>query len=155
VAVLSTLVACGGGGDDDAEPSTTTTVAAEATTTTEPLQFSGDEASPFCGLLRDVDPDTLLAGDPGDPASVETGFRRLVGVLRELQAAAPPEVAADTSAVADGIAALDAALAEVGYDFDALAASGAGDEVTAAVNDPAFAAAGDRLSAYRSQVCHL
>lgn len=57
--------------------------------------------------------------------------------------------------VAEGMEALDATLAEVGYDFDALAASGAAAEVTAAVNDPAFTVAGDRLNAYRTQVCRL
>jgi hypothetical protein len=50
---------------------------------------------------------------------------------------------------------LDDALAAVGYDYDALAASGAADEVLTAVNDPAFADAGARLAAYRSQVCGL
>jgi hypothetical protein len=57
--------------------------------------------------------------------------------------------------VADGMDALDAALAAVGYDFDALATSDAADAVVAAVNDPAFADAGVRLAAYRAQVCRL
>jgi hypothetical protein len=96
-----------------------------------------------------------MAGDPGDPTVVEAGFTRLVGVLRDVHALAPPEIEADAKLVSDGIAALDAALAAVGYDFDALAASPAAAEVTSAVNDPAFTAAGDRLSAYRTQVCHL
>jgi hypothetical protein len=86
---------------------------------------------------------------------VEAAFGRLVTVLRALEAVAPDEVRADAQLVAGGIAALDAALAEVGYDFDALAASAARDEVLAAVNDPAFTEAGDRLGAYRAQVCQL
>lgn len=62
---------------------------------------------------------------------------------------------ADAALVADGVEALDGALAAVAYDFDALAASAASAEVIAAVNDPAFSTAGDRLGAYRTQVCHL
>jgi hypothetical protein len=57
--------------------------------------------------------------------------------------------------VAEGMTSLAAALAAVGYDFDALAAGGNADAVLAAVNDPAFADAGVRLSAYRTQVCQL
>jgi hypothetical protein len=53
------------------------------------------------------------------------------------------------------VSALDDALSEVGYDFDALAASEAGDEVMAAANDPVFTEAGARLGAYRRQVCEL
>lgn len=135
-----------------AEPEASTTL---SPTTTEPLVFTGDAASPFCTLLRDADLTTVLSGDPADPASVETALRRLVGVLRDARALAPPEVEPDAALLAEGVAALDAALAAVDYDFDALAASGAGAEVTAAVNDPAFTAAGDRLAAYRTQVCQL
>lgn len=105
--------------------------------------------------MREVDPSAVLAGTPGEPADVEAGFRALVRTLRDLHALAPPEVEADAALVAGGVEALDAALAVVGYDFDALAASSEADVVTAAVNDPAFTTAGDRLTAYRTQVCRL
>jgi hypothetical protein len=125
------------------------------TSTTEAPTIAGDPASPYCEQLRTVDPTSLLTGDPADPASVEDAFGRLVTVLRGLEAVAPDEVRADAQLVAGGIAALDEALAQVGYDFDALAASATRDEVLAAVNDPAFTEAGDRLGAYRTQVCQL
>lgn len=105
--------------------------------------------------MREVDPSAVLAGAPGEPADVEAGFRELVRTLRDLHALAPPEVEADAALVVGGIEALDAALAAVGYDFDALAASSEADAVTEAVNDPAFTTAGDRLTAYRTQVCRL
>ena len=150
------LAACSDDSDEGGGAPTTTSAGAEATsTTTEAPTFTGDPGSSFCTLLREIDPTSLLTGDPADPAAVEEGFRRLVAVLRDLHAVSPQEVEPDVALVADGIEALDAALAAVGYDFDALAASGAADEVTTAVNDPAFTTAGTRLSAYRTQVCQL
>jgi hypothetical protein len=156
LAVLSASAACRDGDESAATTTTTSTTApVEATTTTEPLHFTGDPASPFCTKLREVDLDSLVGGDPGDPAAVEQAFGRLVGALRDIEALAPPEIQADATLVADGIAALDATLAAVGYDFDALAASGAGGAISSLVNDPGFTVAGERLGAYRSQVCGL
>jgi hypothetical protein len=155
LALLTSVAACR---DDEASTASTTSTTAppEATTsTTAPLQFTGDPASPFCTKLREVDLDSLVGGDPGDPAAVEQAFGRLVGALRDIEALAPPEIQADAALVADGIAALDATLAAVGYDFDALAASGAGGAISSLVNDPGFTVAGERLGAYRSQVCGL
>ena len=148
------LAACSNG--DDGTAALTATSLAETTTSTADIpDFTGDPDSPFCSRLREIDPSAVLAGAPGDPADVEVGFRELVRTLRDLRALAPPEVKADAALVADGIEALDAALEAVGYDFDALATSSAAAEVTAAVNDPAFTTAGDRLTAYRTQVCQL
>jgi len=142
-------------GDDEGSGTTTTSGPAALSSTTAPPEYTGDSGSPFCSLLREVDPSTVLAGDADDPASVEAAFRRLVDVLAQATAAAPPEIEADVAFVAAGVDALDGALAEAGYDFDVLAASDAAGEVTAAVNDPAFTDAGIRLSAYRTQVCGL
>lgn len=145
--------ACSG---DDAADATTTSRAADLTTSsTNAVSFTGDPDSAFCSLLREVDPAQLLAGDPADPAAVEAGFRRLAGVLHDALALSPPEIEADLALVSGGIDALDATLAEVGYDFDALAASGQSEALVEAVNDPAFSTAGDRLGAYRTQVCRL
>lgn len=150
---VALLVAAACSSDDDA--GSTTTTAGATTTTVEVPTFTGDADGPFCARLRDVDPATLLDGEPGEPADVAAGFQELVRTLRDLEAVAPAEVEPDVVLVAEGVAALDAALAAVGYDFDALATSSAAAEVTAAVNDPAFTTAGDRLSAYRAQVCGL
>lgn len=138
-------------GDDEGSPTTTT---ARASTTTAPT-FTGDPGSPFCELLRGVDASVVPSGDLADPAAVEVTFRELVQVLHDALAVAPPEIEGDLVLVSQGIDALDASLAQVGYDFDVLAASGEADTITEAVNDPAFADAGARLNAYRTQVCRL
>lgn len=138
---------------DDAA-STSEAADAPATTTTAPT-FTGDAASPFCTLLRDVDLGTVLAGAEEDPDQLARAFQQVVDLLVQAAELAPPEIQADVALVADGMTSLDAALATVGYDFDALAASPSSGDVIEAVNDPAFADAGVRLGAYRSQVCGL
>jgi hypothetical protein len=156
IAVVLLVTACSDGGGEDAATTTTTEPStAGSSSTTAPPTYTGDAASPFCTLLRDTDPRTILAGDGGDPAAVEQAFTRLVRVFADARALAPAEIAADVGLVADGIEALDAALAAVGYDFAVLAATPQAAEVTAAVNDPVFTDAGARISAYRTQVCGL
>ena len=148
---LLILPACSDGGDDEARATTTTAVAA---TTTEAPTFSGDPDSEFCRALRDVD-----LADPevpdGSPESVRANLDHLLDTFRLLRTVAPEEIAADVTLVADGVVALDDALSQVEYDFDALAASGQADELLEATNDPAYAEAGARLTAYRTQVCEL
>lgn len=151
-AAVCALAACSSDDDGDARV-TTSTIA--TTTSSDELAFTGERDGPFCSRLREIDPATVLEGAPGDPAVVEAGFQGLVRTLRDLHALAPPEIELDVTLVVEGVEILDAALAAVGYDFDALAASGGAAEVSAAVNDPAFTAAGDRLSRYRTQVCQL
>jgi hypothetical protein len=142
-------------GDDEGSATTTTATRSGTSATTEPPDYEGDPDSPFCTLLRDVDTTSILAGDADDPASVEAALARLVEVLADASETAPPDIVEDVALVAGGVAALDEALAAVGYDFEALAASDAGAEVMAAANDPVFADAGTRLAAYRTQVCEL
>lgn len=151
---IALLAACSGGEGEDGEVATAPTTSV-AVSSTEPPTFTGDPGSPLCELLREVDPTTILAGDSEDPVALEAGFQRLVEVFDQLRALAPPAIAPDAALIADGLAALDEALAAVGYDFEALAASEIAPDVVAAVNDPAFTAAGDRLAAYRTQVCQL
>jgi hypothetical protein len=159
VLTVSLLAACSTGDDEGSSATTrrpaSSTTMEPATTTTAPPQYTGDPTSAFCTFLRDTDPTGILDGDPGDPASVQAAFGRLVAVLTDATEVAPEEIAADVALVAGGIEALDAALAAVGYDVDALAASSEAAQVTAAVNDPIFTDAGARLSAYRTQVCQL
>jgi hypothetical protein len=154
-AMVLAIVLLGAGcstGDDEGSATTTTS---GASTTTAPTS-TGDRDSPFCALLRGVDTSTVVpSGDLADPAAVEATFRELVQVLHDALAVAPPEIEGDLALVSQGIDALDATLSQVGYDFDALAASGEADTIREAVNDPAFADAGARLAAYRSQVCRL
>lgn len=154
LALALVVGACSGG--EEAADRTTTTLKDRSTSSSTPSPtFTGDAGSPFCTLLRGVDTRSVLQGDPTDPTSVQAGFRRLVGVLRDALAVSPPEIEADLALVSEGIEALDATLAAVGYDYEALAASGQAAKLSEAVNDPAFSAAGVRLSAYRTQVCQL
>ena len=147
------LAACSDDAPDEA--ASTTTTAAE-TTTSAGATFTGDPDSPFCNLLRDVDFTTVLSGTEGDdPVALRNAFEQLVDLLVQAAELAPDEITADVGLVASGMTSLDAALAEFDYDFDALAASGGGDEVLEAVNAPVFTDAGTRLAAYRTQVCNL
>jgi hypothetical protein len=155
LALAAALAAGACSGSDDAAPRTKTTAERSTSSSTTLPTFTGDPASPFCSLLRGVDTRSVLQGDPNDPAAVQAGFRRLVGVLHDALALSPPEIEADLALVSQGIEQLDATLAAVGYDYDALAASGQAPKLSQAVNDPAFTAAGARLGAYRTQVCQL
>ena len=106
-------------------------------------------------MLRDLAVDTVLE-DPSESAEeVEAAFTHLLDVLHRAADAAPPELAEDTALLVAGIASLDDALRSVGYDYDALAESDQGPAVAAAVNDPAFGVAGDRIEAYKHQVCGI
>lgn len=156
-AAVVALAACSTGDDEGAATTTTSTSLAPlpSTPTTPVPDYEGDPDSPFCTLLRDIDPSAILSGDGDDPAAVRDAIGRLVAVLADAAEAAPPEIVEDVALVGGGVAALDEALAAVDYDFDALAAAGDAEEVAAAMNDPAFADAGVRLGAYRSQVCQL
>lgn len=132
------------------DPAPTTTTA--STTTTVPT-FTGDRGSEFCRVLRDVDLRGVLEGDADTPEEVAAGFGRLVEVLEQAEGVSPPEVRDDAGLLAERVSHLNRALAEVGYDFDALAVAPRAAAAVRAVNDPAFAVANERLEAYRGQVC--
>ncbi len=151
--MIGLLGSCSGDPEPSgAGPSTTTTAAGPITTAPS---FTGDADSPFCALLDDVDVATVLGGVNGTPDAVASAFQQLVDLLVQTAELAPSDIQADVALVAGGMVSLDAALATVDYDFDALAASPSSGEVLEAINDPAFADAGARLAAYRTQVCNL
>jgi hypothetical protein len=148
--LLLATAACSG---DDGDPGGAD--AADASSTTSSLVFTGDREGPFCRVLRDLAVDTVLE-DPSESAEeVEAAFTHLLDVLHRAADAAPPELTEDTALLVAGIASLDDALRPVGYDYDALAESDQGPAVAAAVNDPAFGVAGDRIEAYKHQVCGI
>ncbi len=147
------LAACAGGDGSSSGGQASSSTAPPPSSTAGPT-FTGDEGSPFCRLLDGVDLGVVdRAG--GEPAALAQAFTTLVDVLVEAARLAPPEIRVDVTLVAEGMTAFDAALAAVGYDVVALSESAEGPEVAAAVNDPAFAEAGERLAAYRQQVCGL
>jgi hypothetical protein len=130
--------------DGDGEPTTTVT-----------YRFSGSAASPFCAVLKDAALDTTLDAPSETPEEMEAAYTHLLDQLERADAAAPRELQADTALLVTGITELDEALRAVGYDYDALSASPQGPAVVAAVNDPQFGVAGDRIQAYKHQVCKL
>jgi hypothetical protein len=150
-ALLLVATACSGD-DDDLDGD-----AAEArSSTTSTLVFTGDPASPFCTLLREVEVDGLLDEEAASAAEVEAGFTTVLDVLGRVAERAPEELREDTALVLAGVAALDDALRAVGYSYDALAAEpDLAVEVSRSANDPAFAVANQRIEAYKSQVCGL
>ncbi len=127
----------------------------DAAPTTTEVRFTGDAGSSFCSRLRDLDLGDALQDQATTPEDVAAGFGALLALLDELAGLAPEEVRGDVELLGAGIGALDEALAVVQYDWDALASSPQASAVAAATNDPAFTVAGDRLVAYRGQVCGL
>lgn len=124
--------------------------------------LSGDRASPststsasaFCDLARlhseDPAPDPFAPGL--GPSQVEDAIDAVADRLRALADAAPEAIAPDVVLLLDAFADLDTALAEHGYDLDAMDADG----VTLPVaDDPAFAAVGQRLADHLRDECGI
>ena len=124
-------------------------------TITTTVRYTGDPRSPFCTMLA-----SLAAGAPAqdrtaDPAAVQQGMTRYRSQLEQLDAVAPRAIQPDVHRLATGIAHLHDALAAVGYRWDALARADRAVTVEAEITDPAYTTAGQHLTAYKAQVCHL
>ena len=132
--------------DDEAEP--------DAPATTQ-LVFEGDADSPFCALLREAQVDETLRVPAGTPEELEANYTRTIQLFARAAEQAPPEVQTDVGLVLQGLIALDDALRATGYSFEALEQSPDAAQISAAVNDPAFRVAGQRIEAYRTQVCGI
>lgn len=151
-AVAAALLATACSGDDGAGRAKGDD---DGSTTTVTYRFTGPAESPFCAVLKDVGLDTTLNEPSDTPKEMEAAYTHLLEQLQRASDAAPEELQADTALLVTGITELDDALRAVGYDYDALSASPQGPEVVAAVNDPQFGVAGDRIQAYKHQVCKL
>lgn len=147
------LVAALGACSDDDGPDRS----APSSTTTVTYTFTGDPQSPFCQLVRtNATATTVDVSAPGKtPAELDAGFRELLAQLQHAADVAPPELREDAALVAVGMGAYVDALRAAGFDNDALSRSDQGIEVAAAINDPSFQVAGDRIEAYKQQVCGL
>lgn len=151
--VLSATMAVAACSDDDgADSATSSTTASTATTAVTVPTFAGDADSAFCVEVRAADDEPVL--DPFatglEPREVELRLRALRLRFGDFAEVAPPELEADLNSVVTSLDELDAVLDASGYDFAALAESGAD---IALADDPAFATIGTRLLAYREQVC--
>ena len=89
------------------------------------------------------------------PTDLEAAYTQTIFVLARAAEHAPDELQTDVGLVLEGLIAFDEALRAVGYSFDALEQSPDAAEISAAVNDPSFTVAGDRIDAYKTQVCGL
>jgi hypothetical protein len=151
-AALLAATACSGDDDEGGGAGE----ASERGSTTSTLVFTGDPASAFCTLLREVEVAGLLDEEAASTAEVEAGFTTVLDVLARVAEQAPEELREDTALVLAGVAALDDALRAVGYSYEALAADpDLAVEVSRSANDPAFAVANQRIEAYKGQVCGL
>lgn len=153
--LTATIVVAACSDDDDGENSTTSSTTASTTTTTDSVPtFAGDPDSAFCVEVRSADDAPVL--DPFatglEPREVELRLRALRLRFGDFAEVAPRELEADLDSVVASLDELDALLDASGYDFAALAESGA--DISLA-DDPAFATIGTRLLAYREQVCDV
>ncbi len=153
LAAIAALAGCSGATDDpEAVASTTTAAVVAPTETTAPPTFTGDGSSAFCLALADADDRPVL--DPFEAGlearEVELRLRALVVRAGQLSDAAPPELAADVSSLAAGLAAVDETLAAHEYDFGA---AGAADADLSFLDAAEFVDVGVRIAAYRAQVC--
>jgi hypothetical protein len=80
-------------------------------------------------------------------------MERTIAAVAELAPLAPPEIADDVATLEAALRTLDEALARFDHDLEELALSDELDEVVAIANDPDLVEVGDRLTAYRTQVC--
>ena len=145
LAALALLAATGCSDDDDQAGSASTTA----------LHFEGDPDSEFCAELRQAQIDDGFRVPAGTPAELEANYTATIRLFTDAARVAPPEIQTDVGLVLQGLIAFDDALRAVGYSFEALEQSPDAAQISAAVNDPAFRVAGDRIEAYKAQVCGI
>lgn len=152
-ALVPVLVGCRGGDDDPAAPAADapTTAATGAAPT-----FTGDPDSELCRRLRTgtafLDP--FAAGlDAGER---DQRLGTLIDTFTELEALAPPEIAADLTTIKDGLVELRAGVTGLGRSGeDGSGSPGELDPavIEDAVESTAYVDASARVFAYREQVC--
>jgi hypothetical protein len=145
------LVGCGGD-DDTADADAAPTTAVEGTVGSA----AADEG--FCAAVADYmtltqESSVFTSETEPDPAEVEAVFAELGQQLDELEAEAPDQLATDVGLFASGTRRFIEAVADAGYDFEALAAEEAFAELTAEFESPAYTEASQRLQAYAQDTC--
>ena len=149
---LTSLAACSHHAPH-ASRSTNPTVGGTSSTT---VHYTGDPHSRFCSMLGQLEDDpTSTENQTKDPSAVRAGMTRYRSQLDQLDQAAPADIEPDIHVLDKGFGDLDDALASVGYSWDQLGSADHALDVQSEINDPAFTTAGDHVSAYKAQVCHL
>ena len=124
----------------------TTATASGDTATTKAPSFSGSSNSNYCDTARRIEA-TAKANPSTD---LKSSYQQLDKVAAQFIAIAPSAIKADAQTLIDGLKKLEKALAAANYDFTKVDPS-----TLAALQDPNFAAAAERISAYDKQVCGL
>lgn len=161
LAVLLAAPACGGDDEPVADTGVATGVDPGADTAVDPdvdadadADGSSNEAPSgdpgWCAAARKVQEASLAMDviDPTDPEAVEAAITLMLERAEAAAPLAPPELVADVGASLELMRRLDAALAEVGYDFVRADLSGV-------LDGGASSAANDRIEEYNAERCGL
>lgn len=139
--LLVALAACSSDADDDQAE-----LIGDLSTTSEPLRFTGDPDSKFCGFLADIYSNSLE--ESATPDAVRAAFDGLLAEVAAIRESAPDEVADDAAIVVDGVQALAGELESVGFDRSLLDPESIG-----VFDDDKYVASTERLLTYQEQVC--
>jgi hypothetical protein len=114
---------------------------------------SGSTASRYCDVVKVAEVATDPLADQAiynDPDRLKAAFVARVRTYTDLAARAPSAISAAADTVRDRLITVNNALAKHGYQS---AAANTDPDVQAAVNDPAFTDATERLRAYNAAHC--
>jgi hypothetical protein len=105
--------------------------------------------SEFCGLNADINDGLDGMNLFGGPDSVEEAFRQIAENIDQATSRAPAEIRDDVQILSEGVAGFIEVLEEYEFNFLAIPDDAvATDPRLAAVEDPAYEAAADRVNAY-------
>jgi biopolymer transport protein ExbD len=114
---------------------------------------SSSSAARYCDVVKVAEVATDPLADQAiynDAERLKTAFVARVRTYTDLAARAPSEISADANTVRDSLIKVNNALAAHGYQS---VAANSDPTVQAALNDPAFTAATDKLRSYNAQHC--
>jgi hypothetical protein len=118
-----------------------------------PACSGGSSAARYCDVVKVAEVATDPLADQAiynDPDRLKAAFVARVRTYTDLAARAPSPIKADAGTVRDSLIKVNNALAAHGYQS---AAANSDPTVQAALNDPAFTAATEKLRAYDAEHC--
>lgn len=118
-----------------------------------PACSGGSSAARYCDVVKVAEVATDPLADQAiynDPDRLKAAFVARVRTYTDLAARAPSAIKADAGTVRDSLIKVNNALAAHGYQS---AAANSDPTVQAALNDPAFTAATEKLRAYDAEHC--
>lgn len=157
VGLMLALAACGGSTEESAAPSTVapeandttvTTAAAQTTTTTTTAAPAANPSDDFCEFLIAYVDETEFSPVGLSPDEVEELFVSNLGAINQATELAPPEIRGDVNMFATAYAGFVELLAEIEFNFLAMANVDPDDPRLAALESPELEEAGDRIEAY-------